>query len=418
MNHKKISVGILGYGGRGISMAQAIAAFSDEIYVKAVAEPEENRRQMAIKDYHVASEYVFRDYHEFLSKGVIVDLLMITTMDNFHYEPLMKALESGYKNILLEKTISPSMDECIEMSETAEKYGANVIVLHSLRYNLYYRKMREIIKNGEIGKVMGIRHVEGASLMNYSHSFVRGNWANTRDSASFIMAKSCHDTDIITYVTGKKYKKISSFGDLTYYKKENAPEGASERCVDCTYRDSCTYSAVPLYKAECHKPWYNSMVTKEGYKTVEEAAEKGVYGQCVYQCDNNLVDNQVLSFEFDDGTPGTFTATAFDSGRRTEVQGTLYTMICHEGEGTIKLRNQIGGEIDKEYHVYSESSTTIEHLSTDMQLVKDLIAFLDHGEDTNLSFIQGALHSHLACFAAEIARKEERVVYMDELTKK
>ena len=413
---EKISVGILGFGGRGISMAKAIAEFPDEIYVKAIAEPEENRKQIAINDYGVLAENVFSDYNEFLSKGIIVDLLIITTMDNFHYEPLMKALEIGYKNILMEKPISPSMKECIDMTEAAQKHNANVIVIHSLRYNLYYRKMREIIKSGEIGKVMGIRHVEGASLMNYSHSFVRGNWENTRDSAPLIMAKSCHDTDIITYITGKKYKKISSFGTLTYFTKENDLEGSADRCVDCKYKDECMYSAVPLYEAEYHKPWYESMVTKEGYSSVEEAAQKGRYGRCVYKCDNNLVDNQVMNFEFEDGTTGTFTVTAFDSGRRTEVQGTLYTMFGNEGTGEIKLRNQIGGNIDKVYNAFSESSTTIDHLSTDIQLTRELIEFVRCGDATNLSFIQGALDSHLACFAAEIAREEERVVYMKELT--
>ena len=131
---EKISVGILGFGGRGISMAKAIAEFPDEIYVKAIAEPEENRKQMAIKDYGVPAENVYDGYKEFLSKGVIADLLIITTMDNFHYEPLMQALEIGYKNILLEKPLSPSMDECIEMTRAAQEHNANVVVLHSLRY--------------------------------------------------------------------------------------------------------------------------------------------------------------------------------------------------------------------------------------------------------------------------------------------
>ena len=414
MKEKKISVGILGFGGRGISMAKAIEAFPDEIYVKAIAEPNEKRKQKAIKNYGVAEEYAFNDYNEFLSKGVIVDLLMITTMDNFHYEPLMKALELGYKNILLEKPIAPTLDECLEMTEATKKYDANVIILHSLRYNLYYRKMKEIVESGEIGRVMGIRHVEGASLMNYSHSFVRGNWANTKDSAPLIMAKSCHDTDIITYITGKKFKKISSLGSLVYFTEENAPEDSAARCTECKYKNECMYSTIPLYSKKGHEPWFGSAVGKDGYATIEEAAAKGEYGRCVYKCDNNLVDNQVMNFEFEDGTTGTFTVTAFDSGRRTEVQGTLYTLFGHEGEGTIKLRNQIGGNIDKIYDAYSESSTTIDHYGTDVQLVKELIEFINDGVGTNLSFIDGALHSHLACFAAEVARKEERVVYMKE----
>lgn len=418
MSTNKISVAILGFGGRGMSMAKAVAKFSDDIYVKAVAEPEKNRQQIAKEIHGVADEYIFDSYNDFLQKGVIVDLLMITTMDNFHYEPLMKALEIGYKNILLEKPLSPSMKECIEMTEAAQKHNANVIVLHSLRYGLYWRKLREIVKSGEIGKVMGIRHVEGASVMNYSHSFVRGNWENTKDSAPFIMAKSCHDTDIITYITGKKYKKISSFGSLAYYTQENAPEGSAGRCIDCKYKDECMYSMIPLYGAKGRDPWYDCLVNKEGYGSLEEAAKKSRYGRCVFRCDNNLVDNQVLNFEFEDGTTGTFTVTAFDSGRRTEVQGTLYTMTGDEGTGEIKLRNQFSGEIDKVYNAYSVSSATIDHFTTDVQLTKELIAFINNGDATNLSFIQGALESHLACFAAEIAREEERTVYIKELIEK
>lgn len=414
---QKISVGILGYGGRGHAMAKAINSFSDHIYVKAIAEPEENRRQMAMEECNLQKEHIFQGYKEFLAKGILVDLLIITTMDNFHYEPLMKALEMGYKNILLEKPIASTKEECVRMTKAAEQYKANVVILHSLRYNLYYRKMKEIIESGEIGEVMGIRHVEGASLMNYSHAFVRGNWANTKNSASLIMQKSCHDTDIMTYITGKKYKRISSFGALTYFTKTNAPEGSAERCLDCKYQKDCRFSAVPLYTAKGHEPWYNSAVEKYGYANVEDAMREGEYGRCVWKCDNDMVDHQVMNFEFEDGATGTFTVTAFDAGRRTEVQGTLCTMTGHESRGTIEIRKMIGGKIIRTYDVKSESSTTLDHRGTDEQLVQDLISFLKDGDATNLSFIQGALHSHLACFAAEIARKEGRVVSISELTK-
>lgn len=416
-NDNRISVGILGYGGRGSAMAKAISRFSDEIYVKAVAEPEENRRLAAINDFGVPAENTFCGYNEFLKKGVFVDLLIITTMDTFHYEPLMKAFELGYKNILLEKPISPLMEECIEMTNAAKKYNANVIVLHSLRYNLYYRKLKQIIESGEIGEVLGIRHIEGAGLMNYSHSFVRGNWANTRDAAPLIMQKSCHDTDIITYITGKKYKKISSFGSLKYFTKENAPEGCAERCVECKYQDECRFSAVPMYKQKGHEPWYDSAVTKYGYSSAEEAMTESEYGRCVYKCDNNVMDNQVMNFEFEDGTTGTFTVTAFEFGRRTEVQGSRCVIRANEAEGKITIYDQMSAEVVKVYDVFSESTTTINHRSLDIQLTRDLIDFMKDGKSTDISFIDGGLHGHLACFAAEIAREEGRVVSIDELLK-
>lgn len=414
---KKISVGIIGFGGRGTSMARAIEAFSDKIYVTAVAEPEENRRRTATEEYGVPAENVFADYNEFLAKGVLADLLIVTTMDTMHYEPTMMALETGYKNILLEKPISPDLDECKNLVKKAKEKDANIVILHSLRYNLYYRKMKEIIERGEIGEVMGVRHIEGAGAMNYSHSFVRGNFANTKKSAPFIMQKSCHDTDILSYVTGLKYKKLSAFGSLGYFNESNAPEDCADRCSDCKYKDECRFSGYLLYPHPYHGPWYSSAVTLHGYSSLEEAMEKGEYGRCVFKCDNDVMDHQAINFEFENGATGTFSLTAFDAGRRTEIQGTECLMRCVEKTGIIEIYNQIPGDLVKTYDIKSESSTTLDHYDTDIQLVMDLIAFINEGDATNLSFIEGALHSHLACFAAEISRKEERVVYISELAK-
>lgn len=414
---KKISVGILGFGGRGEAMAEAIKEFPDKIYVKAIAEPEANRRQTATEQYGVAEENIYCDYNEFLKEGVIVDLLIITTMDTMHYEPIMKAMEIGYKTILLEKPISIDLNECIKMAKAAKKYNADVIVLHTLRYGIYYRRLKEIIDNGELGDIMGIRHSEGASLMNYSHSFVRGNWANTATSAPFILQKSCHDTDIIVYLTGKKYKKISSIGSLTYFKEENAPEGCADKCVDCERKYECSYNSLSLYRDPGHKLWYESAVTKHGYSSVEEAMQKGRYGRCVYKCDNNVTDQQVTCFEFEDGTTGTFAMTAFDFGRRTEIQGSIRTLRADETSGIIEIYNQLGGNLYKKFDIKAEHSTTINHHSSDIQLTMDLIEFINEGDSSKLSFIEGALQSHLACFAAEISRKEERTVYISELIK-
>lgn len=415
MADKKISVGIIGFGGRGTAMAKAIKALSEEIYVIAVADPDEQRRNTAITEYGVAAENTFSDYKKFLEKGVIADLLIISTMDKMHYEPAMMALEAGYKTIVLEKPISTDKDECINLTRAAKKNDAKIIIVHTLRYNPYFRKMREVVASGEIGEVIGVRHVEGASLINYTHSFVRGNFANTERSAPFVLQKSCHDIDILSYITGLNYKKICSLGSLGYFTEANAPQDCAERCSDCKYKDECRFSGYLLYSSPGHKPWYEGAVTLHGYSSVEESMEKSEYGRCVFKCDNNVMDHQALAFEFENGATGTFSLTAFEFGRRTEIQGTHYVMRCSEHTGLIELFNQIGGALVKTYDVRAEITTTIDHYSCDVQLMKDILDYFKKGITTELSFIEGALHSHLVCFASEVSRLEERMVYIKEL---
>ena len=416
MADKKISIGIIGFGGRGKSMAKASVPFSDKVYINAVAEPAENRRRDAIEIYNVPEENVFSDYKDFLAKGVIADLLFITTMDTMHYEPLMMALDIGYKYIVLEKPISTDINECIEMAKKAKEKNANVIILHSMRYNVFYRKMKELVESGEIGEVMNVRHIEGASLMNYSHSFVRGNFANTERSAPFITQKSCHDMDILTYVTGLKYKKIFAFGGLSYFVGDRAPEGSAERCIDCKYKNDCRFSGFEMYTKSYHQPWIDGAVHLHGYPNLEEAMAKGQYGRCVWKCDNNVMDHQAITFEFENGGMGTFTLTAFDGGRKTEIIGTHGVMYANESTGVIEIHGQIGIDNPKIFDTKSTAHATIDHYNTDILLMSELIAFINEGDSTNLSFIEGAVHSHFACFAAEISREEERVVYINSLT--
>ena len=336
-------------------------------------------------------------------------------MDKMHYEPAMMALEAGYKTIILEKPISTDKEECINLTRAAKKNDAKIIIIHTLRYNPYFRKMREVVASGEIGEVIGVRHIEGASLMNYTHSFVRGNFANTERSAPFVLQKSCHDIDILSYITGLKYRKICSLGSLGYFTETNAPEGCAERCSDCKYKDECRFSGYLLYSSPRHKPWYEGAVTLHGYSSVAESMEKSDYGRCVFKCDNNVVDHEAISFEFENGATGTFSLTGFELGRRTEIQGTLCAMRCSEHTGLIELYNQIGGALVKTYDARAEITTTIDHYSCDVQLIKDILDFFKQGITTEISFIEEVLHSHLVCFASEVSRLEERVVYIKEL---
>ena len=90
--------------------------------------------------------------------------------------------------------------------------------------------------------------------MHQSHSFVRGNWGNSERSSFMLLQKSCHDMDILQWLLDKECIRVQSFGSLTYFKEENAPEGAPEFCVmGCPHADTCPYHSVKLYLEESNE---------------------------------------------------------------------------------------------------------------------------------------------------------------------
>ena len=109
--------------------------------------------------------------------------------------------------------------------ETAKEKGILLMVCHVLRYTPYFRAIRQAIDEGKIGKIQSIHHIENIGYWHFAHSYVRGNWGNVETSTPMIVAKCSHDTDIINYLLdGKKCRRISSFGSLSYFRPENAPD--------------------------------------------------------------------------------------------------------------------------------------------------------------------------------------------------
>src|SRR5690606_16217072 len=102
----------------------------------------------------------------------------------------------------------PSEKECLEILELAKETGRIVAVCHVLRYAPYFIKLRELMQSGAIGEVVSMQHFEPIEHMHMSHSYVRGNWHNSKKTTPIILAKSCHDLDIIKWMIDKPSKQI------------------------------------------------------------------------------------------------------------------------------------------------------------------------------------------------------------------
>jgi predicted dehydrogenase len=273
--------------------------------------------------------------------------------------------------------------------------------------------MKVLLEEGRIGRLVSIQHSENVGYYHHAHSYVRGNWRNSEETSPMILAKSCHDMDLIFWLAGAQCRSISSFGSLAHFKRENAPEGAPERCNDnCPVEHRCPFSALKIYEKYFYWQWPRYVVTKgQEHEDLIEALKTGPYGRCVYKCDNNVVDNQVVSLEFENGITAAFTMCAFTNeiNRLTRLMGT-------SGELTANLRR---GEIEiadfrtNKTETVKVNSQTSRHEGGDEAIVRTFIRMLQKEEQiASYTSADVSIESHLMAFAAEKSRLERKTLLM------
>jgi len=402
----KKSAVIMGAGDRGM---YAYGRYSwenpEKLSIKAVAEPDPVKLKMMGDRLGIDEKFRFSTWEDLLNEGKIADGAIIAMMDDLHVEPSVKAMELGY-DILLEKPMDRTLKGSMEIYEASRKYDKKVMVAHVLRYTDFYRKLREVMHSGIIGTVKGIEHKENIGYYHMGHSFVRGNWRNSEMSSPIILAKSCHDMDLLYWLTGKKCLSLSSYGRLSHFNKENKPLNSSDRCLTCAIENECPYSAKKLYLTD-NDGWPVSVITTDLSEEGRiKALTEGPYGRCVYDCDNDVMDHQVVSMEFEDDVFATFTLSAFtaENTRTTVIFGTKGELRAHLGKKEIELA-EFGKEPRK---IDIEAIFTGGHSGGDYGIMESFTAMIgDDNYSDDFTSAGASLESHLMCFAAEESRKND-----------
>jgi len=419
---KKIRAILIGAGGRGFAYVYYMSFLRDKYQVVAVADPSEPQRRSVQEMWGFSEENCFHDWQEILSKPKMADVAIIATLDDMHREPALAAIDLGY-DLLLEKPVAPTAEDCEIIAKRAEEKGVKALVCHVLRYTPFFTTIKRLLMEGAIGEICSIDHQEHVEILHQSHSFVRGNWGNSQRSSCMLLQKSCHDLDILQWLIGKKCLKIQSFGGLHYFTRENMPEGAPERCIDgCPHGDTCIFNSVELY-LRSKSEWFRGACTGIVNATdeqVEQALRTNQYGKCVYQCDNDVVDRQTVNMLFEDGITVTFSMNAFNKGgRHIHIYGTKGELwgSMDSREEPVRVRNFFTKEIT-EYPVTGKDGLLNGHGGGDRGIVEALHPYLcGTYEGFSASDIRTSVDNHHLVFAAEKSRLEDRVITLDEYIK-
>lgn len=411
---KKLTIAIIGTGSRGKNAyGTELLTLKDRAVVTAVADIDSERRNLAGDAHGIPQEMRFSSAEELLAQPKLADVAFICTQDRQHADHAIAAMKKGY-DLLLEKPISPELSDLQRIVRTAREENRRVVVCHVLRYTPFFRTIKDTLDSGKLGKVVNIQALENVRYWHQAHSFVRGNWRSKEMTSPMILQKCCHDLDYLIWLSGSRCERVSSFGSLLFFKPENAPEGAAKRCTDgCAAKVSCPYDAEKIYLTNPetgvlagHTDWPVDVLSEHpSEETMRDAIRNGPYGRCAFFCDNDVVDNQIVNMQMENGAVLSLTMSAFTSigGRTIKVMGTHGDLwgdmdqnilrICEFGKEpeVIDL-----GKLDQDY---------AGHGGGDRGLILSFLDYMDGQEaDSTITTLETSVESHLVALAAEESR--------------
>ncbi|GHV66316.1 oxidoreductase [Spirochaetia bacterium] len=398
-----VKAALMGAGSRGTYTYADYAKMNPAMLkIVAVAEPVEARRKKIQDEHHLSDDRVFTDWKDAMQAlPEDAEAVIIATQDKMHAGPLAEAMARNL-HIICEKPIVPSLGECGEIEKKSAPFNKVFMIAHVLKYTAFFSRIKELLDQGRIGKLIGIDLVENTGHVHMSHSFVRGNWRNLSESSPMILAKSCHDMDMLHWLAGAPCESLSSYGDLHYFKKENAPQDAPLRCLDgCPHMEDCPYHVSKIYLGPDTGWPVNVISTDLSIEGRFKALQEGPYGRCVFHCDNDVVDHQSVSLRFANGVLASFTMTAFsmDITRNITLFGTGGEMSGNLEKGLITIKDFSSRNIDN----IAIAPATGGHSGGDENFITDFVRTI-RGGGAARNAVKNAFESHYMAHAAEYSR--------------
>lgn len=405
--HLPIRMVVLGAGDRGRTYAAYAKAFPERVKVVGVADIDPVARQAMAEAHGIPPEMQWGDWSEAVAAKPDCDVMAITMPDAVHVEPAVACLDLGY-HLLLEKPMARTWEACERLAAKVHEAKDRLVLLgHVLRYTVYFRKLQELIRTKAIGEVVSIQHFEPVAYMHAAHSFCRGNWGNTQRATPMILQKCCHDFDQFVWWLGRRCTGVSSFGNTFHFNAAHRPAGAADRCTACpeAIERRCPYSAKKIY-LERHD--YRYPFVDKSDAAMERLIAESPYGRCVYACDNDAVDHQIVNLQFEGGVTVShqMESYTYTGGRETKVFGTHGEIVGDNRKITVHHFDTRTTEVwDSVLEAGMAQGSG--HGGGDFGLMDELVRLLTQGDPSEYTAVfDVSLESHRIAFAAEESRRQ------------
>ena len=407
-----VTMALIGAGNRGRGIfGQYALTMAHRAQFVAVVEPDLDKRAAFAQQHNIPADRCFATSAAFFAQPKLAQAVVIATLESEREAPILGAIKAGY-HILVEKPLGCTPREVLRITDAARSYEGIFIVCHQMRHIVAFDTIKKLIVSGQYGEIIGVQHSENLSWHHMAHSFVRGFFNNDR-MTPMILAKSCHDTDILRYLIDRKPVRVASFGSLTHFRPERAPAGAPKFCLDgCPAYQSCPYHVLKIYFGDDVDPAYlRQMGVVKNNQHLMELLRTNAFGRCVFHCDNNVVDHQVMQVEFEGGVTASF---------------------CMYGHNYFERRilklSMTNGEISFDWHegvirAYTFAPASQQefrpdgmrgsHGGGDRVIMDAFVDAIVTGDKRHvLTPVDMSLEGHLLAFAAEESRKTGQVVQL------
>jgi predicted dehydrogenase len=380
--------------------------------------------------HHIAPENCHASVEAWSAAPRVADAVLVATPDDQHVAAATAAIEAGC-HVLVEKPIAPSLSECVELVELAERQGVSLHVCHVLRYTPFFRAVREVVSSGRLGQVVSVHHHENVDARHMAHSYVRGAYRRAGDANPMLLAKSCHDLDLLTWILDEPVTRLSSFGSLLHFRADAVGPEIPARCTDgCPIEARCPFSAIRAYAPDEPVSAPQIRLLTQVFPLTDppsfDAASRRAalaaspYGRCVYRCDNDVVDHQVVSMELASGATVAFTMHGHShaEGRTLRIDGTEATLrACFTERDPEITVHPHGLDRVERVAIGSSDRSSLGHGGGDFGVLRAFAATLDEGRSAGSedglelsSDGRTSLVSHVLGWAAEEARLTGRVI--------
>lgn len=224
MSHKKTRYAVIGTGGRiGMFTSPIAGRFKDDAELVGLCDPSEVRRTylqgQLTKEFGIPPVPTYADF-DLMMREKKPDTVIVCTPDCHHHEYIVRSLDAG-SDVISEKPMTIDAEKCQAIFDAVKRTGRSVRTTFNVRWSPGATKVRELIEQGAIGRIM---HVDYEHILDTTHGadYFR-RWHSHKDiSGGLLLHKSTHHFDLINWWINGIPSRVFAMGDLVFYGKKNA----------------------------------------------------------------------------------------------------------------------------------------------------------------------------------------------------